>query len=261
MYVGLKSGVHRSECNGNNLVSNTEKIWDAPILDLTASKSYTTMALAAGSDGLFQLKIHPLKSNEQKQTPTNISKENCTYCDWSYCNIFATSYSSSSFFAAFKKEKDPKNSKKKIRAFDKIITEDKIFNKSGFSWGIHDKIYTWQDNRTIEAIRYSSKKDGSPIFTSIGNINLSEDYGEMISAKAASFGTILEFEESIVVVRSNEEIFFIPGEPVNWRVFSNSKNYTNQLHIVYEDRLEIYSFYNDYFVDQRAKIFGINMFD
>ncbi|VEP18909.1 conserved hypothetical protein [Hyella patelloides LEGE 07179] len=265
MYVGLKSGVHSSECSGNNLKPNFEKVWDAPIFDITASNSYTTLALATGSEGLFQLKVHPQKDNEQKETPKNISNEHCTYCDWSYFNIYATSYTSSSFFAAFKKNKDPKNSKKKIREFDKIITEQEIFkesnNESGFSWGIHDKIYTYRDDGTIKAIRYSSKRDGSPKFTPIGTLNLDKDYGKIISAKAASFGTVVEFEESIVVVSSNEEVFSIPGEPVNWRIFLNSKNYTNQLHIIYEDRLEIYSFYNDYFVDQKTKVSGINMID
>jgi hypothetical protein len=31
----------------------------------------------------------------------------------------------------------------------------------------------------------------------------------------------------------------------------------NQLHVIYEDRLEILSFNHDYFVDQEAKLSGI----
>lgn len=33
--------------------------------------------------------------------------------------------------------------------------------------------------------------------------------------------------------------------------------FKNQLHVIYEDRLEILSFNNDYFVDQEAKLSGI----
>lgn len=33
--------------------------------------------------------------------------------------------------------------------------------------------------------------------------------------------------------------------------------FKNQLHVIYEDRLEILSFNHDYFVDQEAKLSGI----
>ncbi len=259
MYVGLKSGVHYSECNGINLKSNIEKIWDAPIFDIAASDSCTALALATGSEGLYQLKINTKKGDSNKNEPENLSINNCAYCDWSYFNIFATSHISPSFFAAFKRNKNPEKNKKKIRKFDKIITEQEIFAKSGFSWGIHDKIYTYQNDETIEAVRYSPNRDGSHDFTPLGALNLDKCYGEIVSAKVASFGTVIEFEEDIIVITSNKEIIVFPGEPVNWRIFANSTNYTNQLHIIYEDRLEIYSFYNDYFVDQKAKVSGINM--
>jgi hypothetical protein len=87
-------------------------------------------------------------------------------------------------------------------------------------------------------------------------IQLEQWKGDLISAKVASFGTILELENAIVVVRSDGDIQTIPGEPVQWRVFGRSKHYENQLHILYEDRLDIYSFNHDAFVVQKNKTAG-----
>jgi len=46
------------------------------------------------------------------------------------------------------------------------------------------------------------------------------------------------------------------GESVHWRVFPRSENYSNQLHIIYEDHIQIVSFVHDYFVDQSQKLLG-----
>ena len=48
----------------------------------------------------------------------------------------------------------------------------------------------------------------------------------------------------------------IRGEPVRWRIFPRSTNFTNQLHIIYDDRIEILSFVHDYFVNQKSKLAG-----
>jgi hypothetical protein len=81
--------------------------------------------------------------------------------------------------------------------------------------------------------------------------------GEVISGRVAHFGVIIEFEDKIVVLPSKGDPITFEGEPVNWRVFPTSKHYGNQLHIVYEDRIEIISFNHDYFVDQRSKLAGL----
>jgi hypothetical protein len=256
LYVSLKEGVFYSECSGKTIKDNLTKVWDIPTFDITASKSYTTMAFAAGSEGLFQQKIESDNRNQRQQQPTLISKDHCTTCKWSDFNIYATSHIHESFFASFKKIQDKDNKKKYIRTFEKIISATEIFRDGGFSWGIQDKLYIYR-NQGIDAIKYSSKRDGVPSFKPIGRIDLDKCNGEVVSAEVTPFGTVIECESAIVIIQSNNEIFTIPGEPVNWRVFSKSHNYTNQLHVIYEDRLEIFSFYNDYFVEQDNKISGI----
>ena len=60
----------------------------------------------------------------------------------------------------------------------------------------------------------------------------------------------------MLILKSNGEIVTLPTEPVRYRVFNRSVNYENQLHVIYEDRLEIYSFNDDYLLDQDSKQFG-----
>lgn len=258
LYVGLKEGVFYSGCNGKNVKEDSVKVWDTPTFDITASQSYTTLAYAAGSEGLFQQKFQLNETEKEQKKPTIVSENHCTACKWTDFNIYATSHVDKSFFASFKKTTSKENKHKTVRQFEKIIPANEIFENAGFSWGIQDKLYAYRSNG-VDVIRYSSGKDGSPKFESIGRLTLSEWKGEVVSAEVAPFGTVIECENAIVVVQSNNETITIPGEPVNWRVFPKSHYYTNQLHIIYEDRLEIYSFYNDYFVDQDKKISGISM--
>lgn len=72
----------------------------------------------------------------------------------------------------------------------------------------------------------------------------------------SSFGTVVEFDTKIVVVRSDGQIDTFEGEAVHWRVFPRSRDYHNQLHIIYDDRIEIIAFLHDCFVNQDKKLFG-----
>jgi hypothetical protein len=70
---------------------------------------------------------------------------------------------------------------------------------------------------------------------------------------------LLLLERSLVIALSNGEFMTVEGEPVRWRVFPRSTNFTNQLHIIYDDRIEILSFVHDYLVKQEDKLAGIRV--
>ena len=93
----------------------------------------------------------------------------------------------------------------------------------------------------------------------MGTIDLSLSDGDVVSANVAPFGTVIECDNSLVIALSNGESMTIEGEPVRWRVFPRSTNFTNQLHIIYDDRIEILSFVHDYFVNQKEKLAGIRV--
>ncbi|MEP4602396.1 MAG: hypothetical protein ABJZ98_15915, partial [Saccharospirillum sp.] len=121
-----------------------------------------------------------------------------------------------------------------------------------------DKVYMDVGGK-IEAAQYYQSKDKSPKFKRLPPLELQDWKGEVVSAGVAPFGTIIECENAIVVVCSDGVVKTFPGEPVNWRVFNNTQYYRNQLHIIYDDKIEIHSFYHDYFVDQKVKNSGIDV--
>jgi hypothetical protein len=104
---------------------------------------------------------------------------------------------------------------------------------------------------------YKSEKKSNSKFEYLGGQNLPFD-GDVVSTGTAPFGTVLEMDDRMIVLRSDGEIEVFPGEPVHWRVFPRSEHYSNQLHIIYEDYVDIISFTHDYFVNQQEKIFGFS---
>jgi hypothetical protein len=147
------------------------------------------------------------------------------------------------------------------RKFDKIIDENKIFQNNGshkLSWGAQDKIYR-AVNGGFEIVRFDNytDKDEKSMFTEKRKINLSSWKGDVISGGVAYFGVIIECENALVIALSNGKNYTIKGPITRWRIYPRSINYENHLHVILEDRIEIYSFNNDYFVDQKEKEVGI----
>jgi hypothetical protein len=144
-----------------------------------------------------------------------------------------------------------------VRTFEGAIAESEIFgNGVGYSWASQDKICLALDGR-VSVVRYRPwEKEPALRLQPLGSINLRAWKGGVVSGGVALFGTVIECENAIVVITSDESTTTIAGEPVNWRVFTRSKHYENQLHVIFDDRLEMYSFNHDYFVDQDSKRSG-----
>ncbi len=144
-----------------------------------------------------------------------------------------------------------------MREFEEIVSADRIFDSPGYAWGCKDKVCQ-SSNGSIHVAKYTPwAEDAHDRFQRLADLELNAGYGPVISAALATFGTVIEFEDGLVVLRSDDEHTVIRGEPVNWRVFPRSKHYANHLHIIYDDRLEVWSFNHDYFLDQTKKRLGI----
>ncbi|QUE91091.1 hypothetical protein [Pseudomonas sp. SCA2728.1_7] len=236
---------------------------DATVLQVKASDSYTAIATASGAEGLFDFSL--LKSSEGTLSKARLIAERpCNACDWAFQSVLGWS-ANSAFMASFREEKEP-NSKKIIRVIDRVIDQGEMFENSGeqssFAWGAREKLYKLTEGRIeVQHYRASEKKSKNKFnkkFNSIGSLSFKSPSSVVIASGTASFGTVLEFCDRILVVRSDglEEEFL--EEPVHWRIFPRSEHYSNQLHIIYEDRLVILSFVHDYFVDQSSKLFGFS---
>lgn len=270
IYVASRNGVSSASCLSKTkypISTKLEKHWDAPSLRVAAS--YGNIAIAAGSEGLYEKEVIGLGSWEKAKDPQQISNIHCSDCDWNYYSIFGSSHVSSGFLAY---QEQPKNKYKdsNIYSFNSyddedidstkfsanIVRAESIFGQGKYSWGSKDKICQVSEEG-INVYRFNPWEDEKYIH--MGLIRFNEWKGGFVSAKLSSFGTIIELDNALVVLRSDNEITTIAGEPVNWRVFPRSKFYENQLHVIFDDRLEIYSFNHDYFVNQNDKMSGYKM--
>jgi hypothetical protein len=94
-------------------------------------------------------------------------------------------------------------------------------------------------------------------FQHLESIGFDSMHGSIISGGIAYFGIIIEYEDALSVLCSDDTLITFPEAVARWKVYPRSKRYENHLHIIYEDRFVVYSFNHDYFVDQADKLKGI----
>jgi hypothetical protein len=255
------ASVHRSGLKFG-ISSRPKKLWDCPLISIKAAKG--SLAMAGGDTGVFELHFGSYYSNlsalkKVENKIYEVSKHHSSLVNWSFASLYSSSYVNSGFLAAFGWNKH-KDTTKYERTFTKIIPGSDIFDKSGFSWGSQEKIYL-ANCTTIEVVKYIQKnvtlEDGINAFQHLDSISFDEKLGEVISGGIACFGVIIEYDDALIVLCSDDKIITLPESVARWRVYPRSKRYENHLHVIYEDRLVIYSFNHDYFVNQVNKVRGI----
>lgn len=258
---GLFSYPRQSSMDKQKQAQKLKKHHDASIFQVRASDRFSAIATASGKDGLFDFSV--TRASLSNAAPRQISVKSCNACDWAFQSVMGWN-ANEAFLASFKEEKDPRTGKS-VRIFDRVIDQDEIFSSTknkqdeSFVWGAREKIYRFTKDG-IEVKNYNSKKDPRKTGESFSfaGTNDFQEGAELIASGSAPFGTVLEFSNKLIVIRSDGEIEEFPDEPVHWRVFPRSENYSNQLHIIYEDRMLVVSYVHDYFVNQSTKIFGFS---
>jgi hypothetical protein len=149
------------------------------------------------------------------------------------------------------------------RSFAELIPESSIFRKHGksnLSWGFGDKVYRETD-KGLDIVKFNNypKDPEQSHFHFLKSIAVESDMGEIIAGGVAYFGTILEFERGLIVELSNGEQLNVNEPVTKWRIYPRAKNFDNQLHLILEDRIDIFSFYHDFFLDQGSKTFGAEL--
>ena len=267
---GLFSGsAHRAKSEKYPVSSKPSKLWDCNLLSLKANK-YPQLALSGGDEGLFELNMaSSLPSNleriEQRSPIFQVSKNHSSFSNYSYLNIYNTSLVENSFLATFKWNitKDNNNKEKPLRDYDTYINDKTIFdvkNKKHFvSWGIEDKLYKATEGgfEIIKINNYANAEKGEKQFNRLKTVDFNAWKGNVINGGTAYFGNIVECENALIIIQSDSKILTIPGPITKWRIYPRSMNYENHLHVILDDRIEIYSFNHDYFLNQENKEIGI----
>lgn len=267
---GLYASAAHKPVNNKYLVSTRPtKLWDCNLLSIKANK-YPQLALSGADEGLFELNMAMSVADNLKQVDSRspifqISEEHSSFSNYSYLSIYNSSLTRNSFFDMFKwtKKNHGGYEEYSIRNFDKSIRDQELFgvdNREHFiSWGIDDKLYK-ATTRGFEIIRYNpfaKVEKGQLMFTPLNSINFDAWKGRIVNGGTTYFANIVECENALFIITSDQDVFTIEGEITRWRVYPRSRNYENHLHVILDDRIEIYSFNQDYFVNQDAKEIGI----
>ena len=229
------------------------KVWDNDTV-FGLSASYGNLAMACGSEGLYERSVDSYSFRDRDFF--KLSSKHSSSVRWVYYDVYASSHNEQGYLADFGLEKNAIG--KDERKFRGVVGSEEIFENTGYSWGLKDKLCQLYD-RTISIVSFNPwDKDGVK-FRPIGQIELMPFKGDVVFCDAASFGYLIECDNGLVVINSQLENIWLPGEPVNWRVFPRSRFYENQLHIVYPEALHVLSFNDDYFVNQNTKLAGIKV--
>lgn len=280
IYVASDDGLSHSNCDKKSVRGISRRVtkdWDCPVLSISAFSN--TLAMAAGEQGLFEKRIgntwwdygEELGDDDVKR----ITEQHCGQCEWTFYSVFGSSHDGGGFLASYAVDRKPweatappqyifdnepvveERADLPTRHFESIVPADDIFHEHGFSWANREKLYQAVPG-VIRAKRYTPwKEDPQERFESLPDIHLAPWKGNVVDAGVAMFGTIVECDNCLVVILSDGSTQTIADEPVRWRVFPRSKHYENQLHVIYEDRLDVWSFNHDYFVDQASKVAGL----
>lgn len=273
MIVAGQGGVWGSRANKRNVNPigvRPEQLWDCPVYSIATG--YQKVALAAGDEGLWESPFEYFGLDDDFPEVKQLSRRRSDKCNWMYGNIYGSSYQSGGFLAEISDAYSSSRSDTEmlfgaeigeasdIDHAEKSPTEidaSTIFSREGFSWGIRNKICL-HDSKAVLVSSYAPwSKTASSISQPIA-FEFEQLRGAIVSASSAPFGAVLEFDERLEVILSDGTIETLIGEPINWRVFPNAKFYQNQLHAIYDDHLCVFSFNQDYFVNQATKTFGIN---
>lgn len=257
LYVGSRSGVY--EASANSIYSRgkrAQRLFDVPSLDIATK--HATIAVAGGSDGLFEI-----RRQDRHYLPSLVAPNLCNTCEWSYASIVGSDHAQSLFVAAFSRVReasDNRRSRKKVRQFDRVIASEELFtgnigSRSHIEWGAKDRLYRYVDGHFDVLCNNSN---GAVSFARLEGqqIEFRFDLDTFVAVRVAPFGSVLEFDDGILVLLNSGELLEFPGEPVNWRVYPRSMNYLNHLHLIYEDRMEVVAFTSDYLTPPDRRRFG-----
>jgi len=257
---------HRPMSEKYKVSTKPRKLWDARVLNITAN-DYPQIAVSAGSEGLYEFRpsAQNLETVLQEIKPQlyKVSERFSLFSNYVYESIYSSSLNGKSYVSMFRFDRDSQESYHRV--FDKYLDEKEFTSgamkeKEVLSWGIRDKVYQVSEKK-LRVLRFDKWREYGQDNRLIELAEMDMDMrSRLIRGGAASFGNVLEFEDYILVLQSDDTQYVIPGEATRWRVYPRSINYVNQLHVIQDDRVEFYSFNHDSQVDQQAKMNGIEYY-
>lgn len=261
------------------VIATPEKRWDAYCTGI--SSKYLLLGLSAGSEGLYSSRA--LGDSD----PEQISSRHTTASDWVNGSLYGSSQFGGGYLADLTWEgvefsdvdgymEDGGERPRSVLSYryneEKFATselsvheigEEELFGESRNrirSWGASDRILGLRGGR-LHALKMQFRKDSTvysePEFDRLFREGAPlPDSTRLISAQTGVFGTVLEFDSGLFVIDTLNDVWEFSRDPVRWRMFPRSKFYENQLHVIYDEYIDILSFNQDFLADQETKVTG-----
>jgi hypothetical protein len=265
------STAHRSLSEKYLVSSRPKKLWDNRLFSINAS-GFGQISLSGGDTGLYEYNrnqeniVQGLKKVDENIV--QISESHSTFSNYSFISLYNSSTIEKAELELFNWNDTSSsqifNGQKYVRKFSKKFTEDQIFRNNtnnGLSWGRQDKIYRANELGELEVVSFNNSNEDENYFSDVNKIYLQKWNGKVLGGGASHIGTIIECENALVVLHDNDGFTNIPGSVTKWRTFPRAKNYFNQLHVIQDNSLEIYAFYNDYLNNANMQEFKIKYID
>lgn len=231
-------------------------------------QKYGNIYMSSLDDGLYEFNLFEYTMEYE----TFVHRLTDSHSSFSRANGISTLngsyYGSSVFLERIWEEQKTSNDEKKVYPSEikKEYDLAELFRENGFFISSDEKIYLLNENGIKMMVYQNSDEigkcfipnDDGDLISIVSNDPVSPD--SIISASVEFFGVVIEYKNKIQVLLSSKRIFEKQFDNKNkfvgWRTFPRSIDYTNQLHIIFEDRLEIHSFNDDYFLSQDGKLLG-----
>lgn len=217
---------------------------------VSLAKGYgSCLLLSALDDGLYAF---DLSDEGQGRRLEKLCEEHSSFVGKDYSSFLSGSYTRRSFFFGRKWDE-----KKRVYLPNGKRDVSTIFHRSDGVYFSQGNVLYCVSSAGIDSVDYTQNSFSFSEPHQVYNRSLNPD--DLVSAQGTVFGFVLEFSDHLLVLLSDDSSFEIPfpkGALVNWRVFPESIDYENHLHLDFADRLEIYSFNQDPFIEQRSKQIG-----
>jgi hypothetical protein len=261
LYLSSLDGIYAAPFR-RKLGQKFQRMSDVPALRVACS--WGSMAVAAGSEGMFDRQLFDFRSwpNEALGNiePRQLSDRYCASCSWASFDVVGSSGPrDAGFIAAFSKpEADDEESRPSLTATSRdvldVIDSDTLFPSSdGLLFGAQGVLVMASQNKLqVEGYnpRLRDEKaqvvDFQQALFNERSLKFSELTGDAIGGAATIYGILVEMD-SALLLRGVDGSISAFGQPVNWRTFPRSHHYLNQLHLTYDDYVSILAFTDDYF--------------
>lgn len=232
----------------NRFWSEIIKVSNKPFVQIS-SASYGYLLLSSLSDGVYQ---YPLWDYGEGQELRKILPYHCSYVTRDYNDFLSGSYVDKAYlikrkveFAGEYDRTEEERRKRKVSIERRIPLNEWFSVENGFFFSQNYLVYCIANGHIYSSNKKAVLANDRNRQDSIRHYEVSLPNKPVLEARVEVFGVVIEYDDCMIILFADghkKEILFNGRKLTSWRTFPESKNYLNQLHLIFENEIEIHSF-------------------